>query len=506
MKHTLKLNREQIMHIIVALLIFCFFYYICRLIPLTGDDWDYANKAAEFGVIGKASEMYMTWSGRFVSDAWTLFMSLHKGVWNVANAAIFAGIYLLMVHLAGARKNKIAVTLVCLALMLGINRDIRIEAYLWINGAHFTLPLFLMLSYFSLVKGHLNNRSNRWLTAGMIIIGFLSCLCSENATVILVVGSVLIYLYCLKQKQKMHWAFLLITIIPAMIMFLSPGMEERLATENAAWNSYSFFTKIGLNWSSMISYTFARNSVLMIFLGLILLAGVLTVKKRTGHYSRLNIFMLVMNVLCVIFAAAQELYSRGYLSGLASVLDYSNSTPAMIIISVFFVLFVISVFMEVWALFDSEHRFIPMLVLILACVGNAAMMLSPSFQARSSLYTVYLLSLLSLMIIGSFDLPKWQPALLSVMGAVITVAVAVNWTGIYKEVNRIQQLRMEQITYYQGHWDETEIYMPRFPAYYIHGGDIETEDTFHKQAFLQYYNLNPDANLYFYKLPEYIDD
>ena len=79
-----------------ALFIFILFYYITVRTPLAGDDWGYAVNGMSGNPFVKAWEFYFTWSGRYFAELWGFIVAPHKGLWNLLNPALFAGIYVLL--------------------------------------------------------------------------------------------------------------------------------------------------------------------------------------------------------------------------------------------------------------------------------------------------------------------------------------------------------------------------------------------------------------------------
>ena len=70
----------------------------------------------------------------------------------------------------------------------------------------------------------------------------------------------------------------------------------------------------------------------------------------------------------------------------------------------------------------------------------------------------------------------------------------IEYTYKYKLVALRQNERLEIIKYYREHPEVEEVWMPRFPVYTIHGGDIEEGDTYHFETFKEFYNLPQSAD------------
>ena len=72
----------------------------------------------------------------------------------------------------------------------------------------------------------------------------------------------------------------------------------------------------------------------------------------------------------------------------------------------------------------------------------------------------------------------------------------------YNLVGLKQNERLEIIKYYQDHPEVEEAWIPRFPIYTVHGGDIEPGDTYHFETFKEFYNLPQSADKIFFMYEE----
>ncbi|MDP3444381.1 MAG: hypothetical protein Q8T08_16105, partial [Ignavibacteria bacterium] len=70
----------------------------------------------------------------------------------------------------------------------------------------------------------------------------------------------------------------------------------------------------------------------------------------------------------------------------------------------------------------------------------------------------------------------------------------------YNLVERITQERLAILNDYMEYSDQYKdgIWLPRYPIFTIHGGDIEIEDTYHMVAFKAYFNLPDNEKITFY--------
>ena len=122
------------------------------------------------------------------------------------------------------------------------------------------------------------------------------------------------------------------------------------------------------------------------------------------------------------------------------------------------------------------------------------MLYSPIFGARSSLYLVFYLIVVSIIVLEDSCMKKWTVLLMIVLSLFIIVDRTHEYISKYHLVGLRQNERMEIIRYYQTHPEEEEAWIPRFPIYSIHGADIEEGDDYHFETFKEYFELPQDAD------------
>ena len=126
--------------------------------------------------------------------------------------------------------------------------------------------------------------------------------------------------------------------------------------------------------------------------------------------------------------------------------------------------------------------------------ANLVMMYSPIFGSRSSIYTLIFMIVVMGLILESINLPK----ALSIMALLICILVIFDrfneYIFKYRLVGLKQMERLEIIEYYKDHPEVEEAWIPRFPVYTIHGGDIEPGDSYHFETFKEYYQLPQAAD------------
>ena len=117
------------------------------------------------------------------------------------------------------------------------------------------------------------------------------------------------------------------------------------------------------------------------------------------------------------------------------------------------------------------------------------------YRSRSAIYTVYYLIVVTAMLFDEININKKMVMLVVMIGLlVIIVDRAHEYIYKYRLVGLKQQERLEIIKYYKEHPEVEEAWIPRFPVYTIHGGDVEEGDTYHYETFKEYYGLPQSAD------------
>ena len=465
---------------------FLFFLYISRYAPVVGDDWGYAVGGRYSNPIIKAFNNYMSWSGRFLSELWGFAIAPHKKLWNILNAGIFTSIYAYLVRLSKSNKNKVFIAFISFFLILSVSNRLRMQTYTWIMGTTYVIPLLLYFVYLSLLyKYVIEDKMSKVSFIIMLVCNLCIPLFMENAAAMLVGGNVLIIIYAYfkkKDKLKNLIILLVISIIGTCIIKFSPGASYRLNRDHAEFNAMSIFEKISYNSESFIKMTFTNNEFVIICLAISYILFVL--QKGFKLYEK--VILVAINILACI-----PLYV----------------TLPLAINYVIYTLFTINLFYVVSKGIEDENRkWFSILLIFLAGGANVVMFISPIFDSRSSIYTVYMFILLILNIIECLELHKviWTVSYIFVLSGITFYSV--KYIQLYQLVHKITIKRESEIAYYVVRPDTEEAYIIAYPDESIHSGNAEPDDTYHMQTFKEYYYLNEDMTVRFYYLQEYNDD
>lgn len=482
MKNCLKKN----WFIICLGIFFLFFLYISRYAPVVGDDWGYAVGGRYSNPIVKACQNYMSWSGRFLSELWGFSVAPHKKLWNILNASIFTAIYYYLFKLCKNKKYPVLTAFIVVFLMLSVSNRLRMQTYTWIMGTTYVLPLLLYFVYLSLIYSYIfDNKMNKVTFSIMCLCNLMIPLFMENAAAMLVGGNVLIMIYLyFKDKSKLKSLFILLVIsaIGTCIIKFSPGALYRLNRDHEAFNSLSFFTKVAQNWQAFIQMTFTNNT--WIICALAILNSVFILQNSFSSIEK-SVLVLIQGVAIVpLFSSFTLLWN-----------------------SIIYILFTISLFyIYLKEIHDEKRKWFVILLLFLAGGANIVMLISPIFDSRSSIYTVYFFILIILNILECIELKKSFNVALVCLTFIGISIYGIKYIRLYQLVHKITIKRESEIAYYVVRPDTTEAYIIGYPDESIHSGNAEPDDTYHMQTFKEYYYLNEDMTVRFYYLKEYNDD
>ncbi|MCF0116159.1 MAG: hypothetical protein HUJ56_12490 [Erysipelotrichaceae bacterium] len=497
----IKRHKKDILLGMASIFLFVLFYYMSSRTPLAGDDWGYANQGSTGNPFYKAYQFYFSWSGRYFSELWGFIVAPRKWLWNILNPALFTGIYIGIIKLINPKKNYLFSLVLVMALMLSVENTLRIETYTWIMGTTYVVPLFWMIWYLVLIKPVVLE-DKQFSVKRLIVCGLMNLyitLCMENIAAVLILANILLvgYIYFTKKRiSKEFMILLVISIIGFIILRASPGAAYRLKRDNVEFNELSLLGKFMVNWVWFLNYTFVSNQYLLMGLSSICLLG--HISRYLNHeFTKWDIVSGVFHLIAIFASLSGIVYDKLNISVLLVFFDIFYSRSAMIFCSVFYLAYIVIIWMNcVQFLKKSEEG---IFYLMLAGTGNLVMLVSPIFGARSSLYTVYFIIILGLLLVSEIEISK--P--LYILGVGVCCALCLlkvkEFYYKYRQVHAVQLDRESKIAYYQDHWEDTDIYLPRMPEGYLHSADIELDDDYHMEVFKTYYHLNPEADVQFYR-------
>lgn len=467
------------------------FFAISYLSPLAGDDWGYAINGISQNPFLLAYEFYFSWSGRFFSELYGFLVTPNKWVWNFLNPLLFSSILYNIIKLTNINKSRSFFILIFL--MLSVKDELRMETYTWLMGTTYVIPLALSLYVFSVFDNHFKNNKviSKIQFVSLCISVFIIGLMMENIAAIMVFALLVLSIYSYYRHRKIFKLILtlfIISIISLLILRLSPGASYRLLRDNAEWVKLSVFEQVIHNYPNFIQLTFIDHRYLMLALSSVLLFNALLSKQ--------NLALKITSILVFLFAAviSVSLSLQAFLT-----IDLVYLTQANSLINlVFWPIFIVFVYLQLFTHKDSLIKEKLIFFVSLAGLSNGIMMLSPIFGYRSTLYTVYFLIVVVLLMVDKIEVPKWMNGLLNIILILLIAKSTQTYLYKYTLVQRTHELRMAEIAYYKDHPEVKEAWLIRYPIYTLHSGDIEKEDSYHMDVFKTFYGLSSNQELIFY--------
>ncbi len=488
-----------------AFVVFALFAYICYLVPLAGDDWGYALNGAKGNPFTTAYEFYFSWSGRYFSELSGFILAPNKWLWNIVNPLLFTGIFISILLIANVKKNTTIACSVVLFLMLSVKDFVRMETYTWIMGtANYVIPLFLMLVVLVLYQRHFfKDKIDKKIAFLISVLSFIASMMMENVAgcLLLLNSAALIYKIIKKQDYKSYIVIALVSLTGFVLLRMSPGAVYRTMNEHQAWLELSLFEQIATNWSLFMTRTLLDNKYLILVLSLVMIAY--TFKSYIDKKLNKEALMLIMIfALSSLQSVSANFYSFLHFDFLRMFFDITHPL-CLPIVSILLFLMIFAIIYLIFKTIEGNKKVSFFVILLLAGASNGAMLLSPIFGARSSLFTIYLLIVLIVCFIEEMDIKLKVSTAVWVILLILNAQFIINYIEKYQLVNVINQERMSQIEYYKDHPEEKEAWIVRMPIMTLHSADVEEWDTYHMDTFKEYYGLNPDMKVIFYYKDQY---
>ena len=209
-------------------------------------------------------------------------------------------------------------------------------------------------------------------------------------------------------------------------------------------------------------------------------------------HKSVSTVLFISQCTAVFFSCANVLASRIHmLSALVN--------PASLVVRIWWIVYVVLTFVTLFYLIEQHHQRMKAFFLLMMGGGcNLIMLYSPIFGSRSSLYFVFFLFGIILILYSQLETETdWLDWAVTVVFCGLVFMRASNWMIKYQQVHEIQIIREAEIKYYQSHPDE-DAWICRMPPYSVHGGDIEEDDVYHQETFKAYYELDLNQKLIFY--------
>ena len=499
-----KIFKKSYFTIFFLLAIFVFFFLISRWAPVAGDDWVYAiGGRYSSNPFLKAYEFYLGWSGRYLSELWGFLIADHKSLWNIINACLFTGIAYFIYKTNHSRYIILTFVLIFM-LMVTVSEGLRVQTYTWIMGTTYIIPLFLFLIQIYLLYGYVfeDKNDNRRILL-LCILNLMIPLYMENAAGMMVGANIVVLIYLfIKDKAKLKKITLItcVSLIGLGLIYFSPGAQLRMFRDHAYFHNLPLFTKIGMNWKTYISYTFRDHEWLVRLISLFSI--IVVYQNRENHKNWMNIGLYVIFCLGFIHSFVWNLYDLTKLN-LFYILADLNVPHSILLNTCFYALWLISLCVLLLG-YSSNNKGIYGIYLLLCALGaNAVMLISPIFDVRSSVYTIYLFISLTILLLNECTFNNVSQSIMIGLCSILCFMHVLDYIRLYHTIHLVNNKREAQIEYYINHPEEKDMWFIAFPRERVHSGNIEEGDETHFYYFKEYYGLNQDNQVHFYYLDTY---
>ncbi len=481
---------------VIALGVFFWFYQISKLSPLAGDDWAFHNNAMSDGIIGSALGMYQGWEGRLMTLFSVHFFMLNRSIWEIFNASMYVVIFLIGAFIIKP-KNAILYALVFLVVIFTIKDNIRMEVFTWTTGSvYYGIPLLISVIYVGVQYWLLENSSAQkpwflWIIA-MASALYLPLGMENIAIGCLGLNVFMILMMWIKSKRidLFQLALFVSFVIAYIIWGLSPGSSIRLS-QMPEWQSLSLIEKVMQTLPNVLFFTFSQNKYLILILSTVLV--VYNWQKGKGiirwAYSPVLIIAIGMTFTQRIALLVPNL---DFIQILADEYSYL-SLGFWFIYALVLIANIVHIDLQ-----NSKVTLTPML--FVAVLSSASLLMSPVIGYRLMVYSVFYLMFVIMFVINQIQINKIIFVLTAILSILLIVQNANILRNKYQTVHQITQERLAILADYKVYYEQYKdgIWLPRYPIYTIHGGDIEIEDAYHMKAFKTYFDLPQNETLIFY--------
>jgi len=490
----LKLRNKYLKNtdILVTMLVFIFFLTIFVLAPIGSDDWGnyIIGMEGPKNWLDRAISMYFTWEGRLVSRFLINMLTHNKWLWNIFNALSMSILFYMSLRLINSSK-KVLVSLFLFLGILLIGKDIFAQTYLWVAGnITYFLPLVLLVAYFYLIKKYLDNSLNNKYVYGIwFVLNMIIPMIVETAGLVIVVTNLILLIYLLIKKKKINYLFLtslIIALIPLIIMLKSPGTEARMLYENSLVPETSMFSQIINNIPNFINYSIAGNIIILV---LTPISFIYLVWKTTNN-KYIRMITVLFNVIPYI-TIIYNILNLATLSSFSSLLrSISFLSTSNIYIIIYWIIYLIALFVLILIRFRKNHQVI--FFFVIGLIANGAMLISPVWGPRTTLFTVYMILLTNLFIISEIPIKMNYEMLIKNITKVFTVIIVLIYLILYLNVNKQYKIRNESIKK-QIENGSQKIIIEQIPDYTLWG--INPVDEYHVETFKEYYHIPKNNQL-----------
>ncbi|MDD6223726.1 MAG: DUF6056 family protein [bacterium] len=475
------INRNRLLYITI----FCFFFLILTLSPLSGDDWGnyLVGKIGLRNCFEQALGMYFTWEGRLVSRVFINLLTYNKIIWNIINSLLITEMIYSIVKMIKP-KNKITVLCLVMLSILLMNIYTFSQVVVWIAGnITYLFPLAFIIFYLLDIKNSSNKSSNMKILL-LTIFNLVVPMFVEHMAVLLVLINLIFLLikyYKIKKIDRNYLMYTIISIFSTLLMFISPGTRLRSEIENIEFNQLNIFHKVLYNFPNFIYYTFIINSFLLILLEIANIYRIIKLKKNKYLKMILSLYLSIIPVITII------IYNLSQFIKVSPILLLWINQNSMLI-GLYWLSYLLIYFYLVLNDLKTSRGKWNVILSILAITSNIIMLASPTWGYRTSLATYLILIIPQIEVMDRIKINK----LIEKIIIVITIMVSLAWLVFYINI-RVDQSKLEKKIASQLKENKPIIEIDSFPAYA--NCNINPTNPYHLEIFKKYYQIPPEKEV-----------
>lgn len=478
-----------------ALLLFLIFLLISLWVPFCGDDW--TNNLVKidtiFDFFKVAYQRYLDYEGRFFSRIFVLIFTHYKVLWSFINAFMIASMFVLINKIIKNKNNKF-VRFLTFTLFLFITNEILRQVVVWPTGsATYMFPMFLTIVFLYFNKDVWNNNytvSNLNFAISLIMIIIVS-MSVENISIAMVLITLFILVYEFFKTKVFdikRFVYFLISLIGFILMRISPGAIARF--ETTGFNNIGFIDKLNVSIPKFIEYTYLINAVLIL---LMIWSCFLILKNNKAKHIFVKMAFIAIIPLATILISFYK-FGRLFLN---IEIDFLNKflflmNPTNIGVIVYWILFTILYIYLICKYLKGERKLKVLFFTFIGYLTNCAMILSPIWGGRTTLFTVVMLFIGCLQIILNYNSDLFDNRKIKLLLIVITViwtsCMLILYHSVYLQNRHREHLIAKQVTN-----QSNTVTLELLPEYALHTANAR--NNWHQAMFKGYYGIDSNVQL-----------
>lgn len=493
-------------YIIYILLLFASLVTLVSLVPLFGDDWDWASNLGDI----QLESWFEGYNGRYSGNLMVIALTKCMPLRSICIAGFIT--FLCVLPSVFIRKKSLFLLSASTFFVLSMSRYLLVQGVLWTAGfCNYVTPMVLTFVFFIMMNGIFEEDRPKYtkkqtiaLSAVSLVIGFISVMFMENVTIYILLMSVCLIVISLYRFKRVYLP--LIThlcggIIGTVCMFTNSAYKAiSQGTDNyrTAPTNQEDLPKIILeHLSSIVKFLLSRATPLIICVCAFCIISAI-VKTREKN-KKVSVVLWISSVLNLTFTVILTVFRWANPFGI---------TASAILLSVSAIAFCVTVLITVFVCIKNKRNILKMLFVLSGVpILIGPMLFITPFGPRCVLPSYICLVFFCTMFVEylwrDLNLDIKFKSLIFLIFVAVSIGFITYYMIIYIPVNKYHRLRLE---YMEKQLDMayTEIVVPNLPHQtFLQCGDITV--WYWQRCFKNYYGI--DQSIKFKVLsPEEFDE